>query len=83
MRRFAVAGLTVAIALAAAALFSVVLRRAGPAYPELVLPWPLLAPAFALAEVFVLHLPNARSAHTVGLREVPAVVGLALVTPAG
>src|SRR4051794_9494083 len=45
------------------------------------LPWWALAIAFACSEIFVIHLPTARSAPSHTLREVPAVLALALATP--
>jgi diguanylate cyclase (GGDEF)-like protein len=44
--------------------------------------WWALLPVFALGEVLVIHLPTVRNAHTHTLREVPAIVGLALLAPA-
>jgi diguanylate cyclase (GGDEF)-like protein len=45
------------------------------------LPALALLPAFALAEVVVIHLPTQRNAHGHTLREIPAVVGLTFLTP--
>jgi len=52
-----------------------------PAPPEPRL-W-LLLPLFAIAEVLVVHLPTLRSAYSHTLREVPAVAGLAFLSPGG
>jgi signal transduction histidine kinase len=54
--------------------------------PELAgpsVPWWLLAAAFAVAEVFVIHLRIARDAHSFSLSEIPIVIGLAFVPAAG
>ena len=46
------------------------------------IPWWLLLPLFALAEVAVLHVPTSRGgAHTHSLRELPNVLGLAFLAP--
>jgi signal transduction histidine kinase len=73
--------LSAAIALAAAAVLPLVShdRPALPGGPAI--PWWLLAVAFGLAEVFVMHLRIARHAHSFTLGELPLVVGLALATP--
>jgi diguanylate cyclase (GGDEF)-like protein len=43
--------------------------------------WFALLPLFALAEVWVIHLPTQRNAHGHTLREVPAVLGLTFLAP--
>jgi diguanylate cyclase (GGDEF)-like protein len=43
---------------------------------ELPVLWLALVPAFALAEIVVIHLPAQRSSHSHTLREIPAIVGL-------
>ncbi len=43
--------------------------------------WWLLLPAFALAEVVVIHMPAQRSSHSHTLREIPAIVGLTFLAP--
>jgi diguanylate cyclase (GGDEF)-like protein len=45
--------------------------------------WWLLVSLFGIAEIFVIHLPTLRSAHSHTLREVPAVAGLAFLDPGG
>lgn len=42
-------------------------------------PWWSLLPLFAAAEMVVIHLPTTRSSYSYGLREIPAVTGLALL----
>ena len=46
-------------------------------------PWWMLVPAFALAELLSVHLPFRREAHTITFGDVPLVAGLFLVSPAG
>ncbi len=51
--------------------------------PEAAMPgvtWFVLLPVFALAEVAVIHLPTVRNAHGHTLREIPAVLGLTLLS---
>jgi signal transduction histidine kinase len=55
----------------------------GPELPGPSVPWWLLAIAFGLAEVFVIHLRIARDAHSFSLSEIPLVIGLAFVPAAG
>ena len=43
--------------------------------------WAILVPVFALAEAVVIHLPAERSSHSLLLREIPAVIGLAFLPP--
>jgi signal transduction histidine kinase len=43
----------------------------------------LLAAAFAVAEIFVMHVRIARHAHSFSLAELPLVFGLAFVSPGG
>ena len=44
--------------------------------------WWVLLSVFAATEVLVIHLPTVRNAHSHTLREVPAVAGLAFLSPA-
>ena len=45
--------------------------------------WLVLLVLFAAGDRVVAHLPTSRGAHTFTLREIPAVLGLALLEPAG
>ncbi len=54
------------------------LLRDGPVVPL----W-LLAVAFGVAEVFVMHIRIARHAHSFSLSELPLVFGLTLISPGG
>src|SRR4051794_32028045 len=47
------------------------------------LPTGAVAALFCAAELFTVHLETRRSAHTVNLRELPVVLGLAFLTPLG
>ena len=52
------------------------------AHPHTAVPtstWWMLLPAFALAEVLVVHFPAKRSSHSHTFREMPAIVGLTLL----
>jgi diguanylate cyclase (GGDEF)-like protein len=40
-----------------------------------------IAPLFAVTEVYAIHLPTVRNAHTHTLREIPVVAGLAFLNP--
>jgi diguanylate cyclase (GGDEF)-like protein len=72
--------LTLVMAVAAAALTVPYLPASG---PGLVVPearWWLLLLLFAVAEVFVIHLPVMDSSHSLSLREIPAVTGLTFLS---
>ena len=81
MRRWALAALTGAIAVAAVALFAFCVRDL-PSYavgPHI--PWWALAAAFAATELFVVHAHVRGSAHSLSLSELPLIVGLLLSSP--
>jgi len=72
--------LTASLASIAIALLTVQL----PDDPTLGIPgwgWWALLPVFAVAEAFAIHLPTLRNAHSHTLREIPAVMGLAFLSP--
>ncbi|MDX1690350.1 MAG: EAL domain-containing protein [Acidimicrobiia bacterium] len=73
------AGMAVVGALAAA--FATTLDPLGDR--PFVVPWWALAAAFALAEVFVIHLHVRRDAHTISLAELPFAFGLVFGSPVG
>lgn len=67
---------------AAAALWSALPDESAPVIAHWWLDWWVLLPVFALAEIFVVHLPTHRGgAHTHSLREVPSVLGLVFLPP--
>jgi len=45
------------------------------------IPWEVLALAFGVAEIFVMHVRIAKHAHSFSLSEIPLVVGLAYFSP--
>ena len=56
-------------------------RHLGHITPPMALPWPLLALAFYLSEVKVVHVHFRRENHSFSLSEVPAVLGLFFFVP--
>jgi len=76
-------GVTALTAAAAAALVGLVVLRLRPLDAPLTIPWPLLAAAFAIAEVFVIHLHFRRNAYTQVLDELPLIAGMMLAAPWG
>ena len=56
-------------------------HHAGALLPGLSPPWWLLAVSFTVGEVTAVHLESRRSAFTVTFRDVPMVLGLALLDP--
>jgi signal transduction histidine kinase len=57
------------------------LAQHGPQLPGPSVPWWVLAIAFGLAEVFVIHVRIGRDAQSLSLSEIPLVIGLAYVAP--
>ena len=57
------------------------LRPMGPAVGPMLLPWWAVAIAFAVTDVFVVHLHTRRDAVSFSLSEIPLVVGLFLANP--
>jgi signal transduction histidine kinase len=53
----------------------------GPELPGPSVPWWVLAIAFGLAEVFVIHVRIGRDAQSLSLSEIPLVIGLAYAAP--
>ena len=73
---------TIGLATVAVAVFLLYVVPA-PAYdPADVLPWPLFAVAFGLAEIAVVHLMVRNQAYTISLSEVPLVFGFYFCAPA-
>lgn len=82
LRSLLVPLLSLGMAVAAAVLLWPVLGT-GPVAHLSWLHWWILMPAFALTEIFVVHLHSEKSAHTHTLREVPSVVALVFLSPSG
>jgi diguanylate cyclase (GGDEF)-like protein len=81
LRRVALTTLTGVIAVAAIALFVLVVRDL-PSYglgPQV--PWWALAVAFAATELFVVHAYVRGSAHSLSISELPLILGLLLASP--
>ena len=73
--------LSVVLAGTGISLYLGLLRHVPALSPPLRLPWPILALAFAVAEVFVIHFQFRRQAMSFSLMEVPLLVGLFFVSP--
>jgi diguanylate cyclase (GGDEF)-like protein len=56
-------------------------RDANPVVSDVELRWWMLAPAFILVEILVVHLDVQREAQTISLSEVPIVIGLFFAAP--
>ncbi|WP_299035916.1 bifunctional diguanylate cyclase/phosphodiesterase [uncultured Pseudokineococcus sp.] len=81
-RAAGIPGLTAGLLLLASLLTALVVLVHGPAL-GLGAPWLLLLVLFAAGERVVAHLPTSQGAHSFTLREIPAVLGLALLEPTG
>jgi diguanylate cyclase (GGDEF)-like protein len=75
--------LTAAMLAAAAALLLGPIRGLPPPATTMRLPWPLLGVLFAAAALLRVHIQFRREVHSVNLVELPLVLGLHLVGPAG
>jgi diguanylate cyclase (GGDEF)-like protein len=73
--------LTATVAVAAVALFVIVVRSLPGAPTALNLPWLLWAAAFAAGEVLVVHWQWKRDAHSFSMGDLVLAVGLFLATP--
>ncbi|SFE91809.1 putative bifunctional diguanylate cyclase/phosphodiesterase [Blastococcus tunisiensis] len=73
--------LTATVAVAAVALFVIVVRPLPGAPTALNLPWVLWAAAFAVGEVLVVHWQWKRDAHSFSMGDLVLAVGLFLATP--
>jgi diguanylate cyclase (GGDEF)-like protein len=73
--------LSVGLALAAGIVFVTVDLPLEPIPAPVEVPWLVLAAAFAVTEVFVVHLQIRRNAHSFSLSEAPLVVGLVFAAP--
>jgi diguanylate cyclase (GGDEF)-like protein len=75
-----VLALTVLLVLVGTALFLASVRLAGPP-PSQQIPWWILAAAFAVTEVWVVHIQFGREAKSISISEIPLVIGLFCATP--
>ncbi|HEX9713999.1 MAG TPA: EAL domain-containing protein [Actinomycetota bacterium] len=75
--------LTAFLAVAAAVLYVGPVRALSPADTPIDLPWWSIAVGFVLAEIFVVHIQVRRDAHSFSMSELPLVMGLFFVSPAG
>jgi diguanylate cyclase (GGDEF)-like protein len=66
---------------AAAILFALVLTGRTAPFASVVLPWPLLAVGFCVAEMKVVSVHFRRETHSFSLSEFPAVIGLFFLSP--
>ncbi len=76
-----VAAFSALLALAAAAVYAVFLLNQGAAAGHVLLPWPIVAAGFLLAELKVVDVHFRREKHSFSLSEFPAVIGLFTLTP--
>ena len=65
-----------ALSVAATALFALELTGRTAPFAAVVLPWPLLAAGFCVAEMKVVSVHFRRETHSFSLSEFPAVIGL-------
>ena len=56
-------------------------RRSVVSFPPIVMPWPVIAAGFCMAELKVVDVHFRREAHSFSLSEFPAVLGLFLLSP--
>ena len=68
------------LAIAATALFALVVPRLGRLHTPISIPWYLLAALFCATEIFVVHVHFRRDAHSFSLNELPIVLGLFFVS---
>jgi diguanylate cyclase (GGDEF)-like protein len=73
--------LTVVLSVLATAIYFTQLHGLPAPRPPLLIPWPLLAVAFALAELKVVEVHFRRETHSFSLSEFPAVIGLFFLSP--
>lgn len=71
------------VATLAAAMLIFVVGRLGDVAASPRVAWPLIAIAFAIAEIFTVHIEFRSEAHTFSLNELPLVVGLVFCDPGG
>lgn len=74
--------LNITLGVVAASIFMIAAQPLDAPTTRFDLPWWVLAMAFALAEVFVVHIRFLRDAHSFSMSEVPLVIGLFFWSPA-
>jgi diguanylate cyclase (GGDEF)-like protein len=74
-------GFTAILALVATALYAIGVRRVLPLEAPLNIDWWLVALAYALAEMLVVHLQFRRDTHSFSLSEIPLLIGLFFLHP--
>src|SRR4051794_14544319 len=78
-----VVALSVAVLGAAVALWTGLVDHLALPGAPIHLPWILLPVLFAATERFVVHVEYGRDTHSISLNEIPLVLGLFFVGPAG
>jgi diguanylate cyclase (GGDEF)-like protein len=73
--------LTATLVLVAAAILAAGSFHEAPRILPIPVPWPLIAAAFFVAEVRVVHLHIGRSAHSFSMAEIPFLFGLFFLSP--
>jgi diguanylate cyclase (GGDEF)-like protein len=76
-----VLGLSVLLAGTAAVLYLISIRHFASTQTPIAVPWLLLAAAYAVSELTVVHVEFRRDAHSVSLNEIPLVLALVFATP--
>jgi len=73
--------LTLLLSITALVIYMVALHGLVIPVPPVVVPWPIIAVAFAVAELKVVEVHFRRETHSFSLSEFPAVIGLFFLTP--
>jgi len=73
--------LTLLLSITALVIYMVALHGIRIPVPPVVIPWPIIAVAFAVAELKVVEVHFRRETHSFSLSEFPAVIGLFFLTP--
>ena len=74
-------GLTLVLSATALAIYVVALHGLRIPAPPVAIPWPIIAVAFAVAELKVVEVHFRRETHSFSLSEFPAVIGLFFLSP--
>ena len=73
--------LTLLLSITALVIYMVALHGIRIPVPPVVIPWPIIAVAFAVAELKVVEVHFRRETHSFSLSEFPAVIGLFFLSP--